>query len=108
MNTKPCEVLMFYYVNGARSEDRRCGSASRIHVNGFPMCARHFLEYEEDDLVEKVELFAARPEPVAVTQRDPMDLALCGTYGCQNLKHRLEIFCSVCAFDYAEDPDAFK
>lgn len=50
---------------------------------------------------------AAIPRPPQVTP-DPMDLVICGTYGCQNLKHRLAVFCGPCFEDYREDPDAYK
>lgn len=40
--------------------------------------------------------------------RDPMDLVICGTYGCQNLKQRLAAFCGPCGAEYLEDPEAFK
>jgi hypothetical protein len=48
--------------------------------------------------------FCDGPPPL----RDPMDLVLCKTYGCQNLKHRLAVFCGPCRAEYAEDPEAFK
>ena len=52
---------------------------------------------------------AVPPEPYTPPPLpDEMDLVICGTYGCQNLKQRGHIFCRPCAEDYREDPDAYK
>jgi hypothetical protein len=61
MRTQPCEVLLFYSLDGERGPDVLCGAAARIDVNGFPMCARHFHEYEDEDLIESVEPLTIRP-----------------------------------------------
>lgn len=61
---------------------------------------------EEWERWRAVEL--ARRDQAQRDQADPMDLIICDTYGCQNLKHRNAVFCSPCAAEYRDDPEAYK
>ena len=45
---KPCEVEI----------GQPCGELARIEVNGFPICAHHFEQYERAGLVECVGMIA--------------------------------------------------
>lgn len=63
---KPCEVSM---CGGAGEPDYDCGKPARINVNGFPMCAQHFDEYENENLVESVSIVTA--DPPAATETGP-------------------------------------
>lgn len=57
MNTQPCEVCITT-TDGCDIEQHDCDKPARIKVNGFPMCASCFAEYEDEGLVESVELLS--------------------------------------------------
>ncbi len=50
-----CEVCITT-TDGRGIQQRDCGKLARILVNGFPMCAWCFAGYEEEGLVETVQL----------------------------------------------------
>lgn len=58
--TKPCEVERF--ANGP------CGETARIEVNGFPMCARHFAQWEEEEMIESVAVIVADQPPTTLEE----------------------------------------
>jgi uncharacterized protein DUF262 len=65
------------------------------------------------DEIDKVKqlLKKERGETVdEVVQRgeDDMEMVVCGSYGCTQLKRKNDVFCRDCAEEYGEDPDAFK
>lgn len=59
MQTKPCEVCMTY----GDGEQHDCGQPARLNVNGFPMCARHFHDFEDEEQIESLALFEPQPCP---------------------------------------------
>lgn len=91
--TRPrCEVTMH--------SDYVCGQPARIHVNGFPCCAHHFEEYEQEGLIESVSIPAESAPPPAAS---PLGQATCaGSYPgtIRDLVHRLE----VCVAEEQERP----
>ncbi len=52
-------------------------------------------------------LAALEQQTQATLERDKMRIP-CGVYGCTAPKHPDAVFCSSCAAEYREDPDAFK
>ena len=71
---------------GFGHEDWDCGQLARIEVNGFPICAHHFEEYEREGLVESVAVIADQPAPTETYARGtaiwPPACATCGQFEC--------------------------
>lgn len=53
--TQPCQVCLTSPIDGDQYD---CGQVARIKVNGLPMCAEHFDEWEREGYVEGVEPLA--------------------------------------------------